>query len=144
MKRHHYETLCDKRKDQVKGFWLFLGLNALTLPIFWNADSDGWFVAMPWVINGIVLLAGLVLRPHIAVGYLVSLAGLIAVSLLYLASCWVACSAYDSGGGGDFSMTLALICPALVFPAWLIWAAVKSRRLIRQACQDGGDGELAV
>jgi hypothetical protein len=151
---YNYDSiaLCRKRKDQLLGFWSFILLNSIILgcsvltssevAYFWEEPTRAIFglpifagvyvfgSILPWIINGFVILFSLGNRPQFVVGYLASFAGLIVLSMLYVASCMVT---YGVTDGGSF---LVFLCPALVFPAWFILAGYQTRKLYRNACGD--------
>jgi hypothetical protein len=100
MKRKVYTTRREQMTDQIIGFLAFPLVNVplwiilLVIPV--RSDST-WLAilagALPWLVNGIVLILALLLRPWLAVGYLAfvgaALAVVTALSIMFVAACFV-------------------------------------------------------
>ncbi len=145
MKRKQYEYKCEKRRDQLAGFWIFTFLNvsifflisiieyrahALEAITLWPIEIVDSGIVLPWAINIIVLFVGLVLRPQFALGYLVALAGWVFISILYIPSCYVTCLVLGDGGSDTFVYCFFGGYMAL----WLGLAAWRSIILYKRDC----------
>jgi hypothetical protein len=156
MNRYQDRSACDKRTDQIIGFWSFPVLNLIILFLtpagrefilallvagaLAGGVTTSSLGALPWIANAVFVSWALLFRPQVAVGYLVSLAGLIAGSLLYTISCLATCimlQGIDPIGGGSELFLIAF--PTVFWGVWLILGVVGSVRLYRKACGDRSD-----
>jgi hypothetical protein len=146
MKRKIYETKCDKRKDQLAGFWIFTIVNVpilvfvavnelLSTITFQTISSSDWFTTavtiLPWVINLVIISVGLLLRPQFATGFLVALAMWAIASFLYVPSCMATCIVI----GGDYDSESFFYCfTGLYLLIWLGLGAWRSYKLYNRDC----------
>lgn len=99
MKRKVYTTRRERMTDQIIGFLAFPLLNVPLAIIVWmisqRIDSQLLMLvsALPWLVNGIVLVLAALLRPELAMGYVAFIAIAItastALSVLFVAACFV-------------------------------------------------------
>jgi hypothetical protein len=110
MKRKVYVTTRVRKADQIKGFWAFPFVNVPLWFIVQTLQSQVpipaaaigqiilvrtpvWIVALPWLVNGSVLILAFIFRPQFAVGYVAFIASaftvVIALSVLFVAACFV-------------------------------------------------------
>ena len=100
MKRKIYTTRREQMTDQILGFLAFPLVNVPLGIIFWviqiwiDSPSRAFLVgALPWLVNGVLLILALRLRPWIAVGYLAfigaALTVVTALSIMFVAACFV-------------------------------------------------------
>jgi hypothetical protein len=110
MKRKVYVTARERRADQIKGFLACPIANVLlwviwpviySLALTQGATTD-WSsfalvqalnLALPWLVNGCVLVLAFVFRPQFAIGYVafiaVAITAATALSCLFVAACFV-------------------------------------------------------
>ncbi len=110
MKRKIYVTARERKADQLKGFLVFPIVNIplwiIVQFIFSQMSTQGTtkdlssfalvrdlILALPWLVNGVVLVLALVFRPQFGVGYIAFIAIAItvstALSVLFVAACFV-------------------------------------------------------
>ncbi len=99
MKRKVYTTRRERMTDQVIGFLAFPLVNVPLWIIVWvisqMIDSQLMILVsvLPWLVNGIVLVLAVLLRPEFAIGYIafvgVALTVVTALSVLFVAACFV-------------------------------------------------------
>ena len=100
MKRKIYTTRREQMTDQIIGFLAFPLVNVPLGIIFWVipqwSDSQWLAVlvgALPWLVNGIVLILFLLLRPWVAVGYLAFIAAasilVTVLGVMFVVACFV-------------------------------------------------------
>jgi hypothetical protein len=105
MKHIDYATGRERRTDQILGFLAFPLLNVPLGIILWfipqttilsrmsNPTLLLLISALPWIVNGIVLVLAFLLRPDFAVGYIAFIGAAVAVvtalSVLFVAACFV-------------------------------------------------------
>ena len=95
MKGQRYDSYAAQKYDQRIGFVAFPIVNIIVWivgalisgqinPFDTSAGAYGMrslVVWLPWIVNGLIVLGALILRRHIAFGYLVSLAGFTTVGV---------------------------------------------------------------
>ena len=90
MKRKVYTTRRERMNDQIIGFWTCPLLNVVLWIISQRIDS----LALPWLVNGIVLTLAFLFRPGFGMGYIAFIAVAVTVvtasSVLFVAACFVA------------------------------------------------------
>ena len=99
MKRKVYATRRERMTDQIIGFLAFPLVNVPLGIIFWmisqriDSPLPTLVSALPWLVNGIVLVLAALLRPELAMGYVAFIAIAItastALSVLFVAACFV-------------------------------------------------------
>ena len=99
MKRKVYATRRERMTDQIIGFLAFPLVNVPLGIIFWSISQridsplPTLVSALPWLVNGIVLVLAALLRPELAMGYVAFIAIAItastALSVLFVAACFV-------------------------------------------------------
>lgn len=100
MKRKVYATKRERRTYQIIGFLAFPLLNIPLWIILWMISqiaSSSWLTillsAVPWFVNGIVIVLALLFHPEFGVGYVVFIGTAVAVvtalSVLFVAACFV-------------------------------------------------------
>jgi len=99
MKRKIYATRRERMTDQIIGFLAFPLVNVPLGIIFWSISQridsplPTLVSALPWLVNGIVLVLAALLRPELAMGYVAFIAIAItastALSVLFVAACFV-------------------------------------------------------
>ena len=100
MKRKIYTTRREQMIDQIIGFLAFPLVNVPLGIIFWLIPqwSEAQLLAvlvgaLPWLVNGIVLILFLLLRPWVAVGYLAFIAAasilVTVLGVMFVAACFV-------------------------------------------------------
>lgn len=100
MKYKEYQTVRERKIDQLIGLIAFPVLNILLLSIasyieteYGSQEIDELLLA-PWVVNGGFVILAFIFRPQIGVGYLASfcitIAGVITLGVLFLAACFTA------------------------------------------------------
>ena len=99
MKRKVYATRRERMTDQIIGFLAFPLVNVPLGIIFWmisqriDSQLPTLVSALPWLVNGIVLVLAALLRPELAMGYVAFIAIAItastALSVLFVAACFV-------------------------------------------------------
>jgi hypothetical protein len=101
MKRKVYATRRERQIDQIIGFLAFpivnvpLGIILRTITHTQRIDSSLQMLvsALPWLVNGIILVLAGLLRPEFAVGYIsfigAALAVVIALGFVVVAACFV-------------------------------------------------------
>ena len=99
MKRKVYATRRERMTDQIIGFLAFPLVNIPLGIIFWSISQridsplPTLVSALPWLVNGIVLVLAALLRPELAMGYVAFIAIAItastALSVLFVAACFV-------------------------------------------------------
>ena len=99
MKRKVYATRRERMTDQIIGFLAFPLVNVPFGIIFWSISQridsplPTLVSALPWLVNGIVLVLAALLRPELAMGYVAFIAIAItastALSVLFVAACFV-------------------------------------------------------
>jgi hypothetical protein len=89
MKRKVYATRREQMTDQIIGFWTFPLLNVVLWIISQRIDS----LALPWLVNGIVLAFAFLFHPEFGMGYITFIAVAVTVvtvlSVLFVAACFV-------------------------------------------------------
>jgi hypothetical protein len=89
MKRKVYMTRREQMTDQIIGFCTFPLLNVALWIISQRIDS----LALPWLVNGIVLAFAFLFRPEFGMGYIAFIAVAVTVvtvlSVLFVAACFV-------------------------------------------------------
>lgn len=89
MKRKEYITGRERMIDQITGFWAFPLVNIVVWIISQRIDS----LALPWLVNIIVLIFAYLFRPEFGTGYIafiaVALIMVTASSILFVAACFV-------------------------------------------------------
>jgi hypothetical protein len=100
MKRKVYTTQRERMIDRILGLFAFPLLNIPLGIMIWmipqRIDSPLLAIlilALPWVVNGIVLVLAFLLRPEFAIGYIVFIGAAVAlatgVGVVFLAACFV-------------------------------------------------------
>jgi predicted anti-sigma-YlaC factor YlaD len=99
MKRKDYATARERMAYQIIGFLTFplvnIPLGILLWSISQKIDSQlpTLVSALPWLVNGIVLVLAFLLRPEFGVGYIafigVAITVITALSVLFVAACFV-------------------------------------------------------
>ena len=106
MKRKVYASRRERMIDQIMGFVAFPLVNIPLGTILWRISSmdilsrtnDASLLlvlvsALPWIVNGIILVLAFLLRPEFAVGYIsfigAAVAVVIALSTVVVAACFV-------------------------------------------------------
>ena len=99
MKRKVYATRRERMTDQIIGFLAFPLVNIPLGIIFWSISQridsplPTLVSALPWLVNGSVVVLSLLLHPEFAIGYLtfigVAVAVVIALGVLVVAACFV-------------------------------------------------------
>ena len=100
MKRKVYTTRRERMIDQIIGFLAFplvnVPLGIVLLTISERIDSQllaALVSALPWLVNGIVLVLAVLLRPEFAIGYVTFIGAAVAVvtalSVVVVAACFV-------------------------------------------------------
>ena len=100
MKRKTYATRRERMTSQVIGFLAFPLVNVPLWIILWiisQIASSSWLTillsAVPWLVNGIVIVLALFFHPEFAVGYVACIAIAIGVAtalgVLFVAACFV-------------------------------------------------------
>ena len=100
MKRKVYTTRRERMTDQIVGFLAFPLVNVPLGFFLWiiSQIAYSWllsilFSALPWLVNGILILLALLWRPEIAIGYVTfmgaAVAMIILMSVLFVAACFV-------------------------------------------------------
>jgi hypothetical protein len=100
MKRKIYKTQRERMTDQIIGFLAFPIVNVPLWILRWVILL--WVytpllailvTALPWLVNGLVLVLAFLLRPQFAIGYLsfiaVGLTVVTALSVVFVAACFV-------------------------------------------------------
>jgi hypothetical protein len=88
-----------RKQDRVTGFVLFILVNIILLGIVSSTSPSRLPLGegLPWVVNGLLVLAMFIFRPEMSVGYLGSILWLILASVgfsvLFVASCVVSVAA---------------------------------------------------
>lgn len=135
MKRKEYATREERMRDRQLGALVFCAGNVLVFLAYTIAQDRlrilgpalaaaelaqyrRYLQLLPWVANGLIFLVSLLVRPEVAVGYLACfgtiLTGLIALAVLFFASCVVAAFT------GALIGPLAIIVFAILFIAGLV------------------------
>lgn len=89
-----------KRKEaQILGFWAFPLVNIPLGIILWNISQKidstlpTLVLAIPWLVNGIIIVLAFLLRPDFVVGYIAfigtAVALVTALSVVFVAACFV-------------------------------------------------------
>ena len=100
MKRKVYTTRRERRTDEIIGFlafplvnvplWIFLLLVAQMID---SQLLETLVSALPWLVNGSVVVLALLLRPEFAIGYIAFIAFAVtlvtALGILFVAACFV-------------------------------------------------------
>jgi hypothetical protein len=101
MKRKVYATRRERKIDQIIGFLAFPVVNVPLGIIIWTITHiqridpllQLLVSAVPWLVNGIILVLGALLRPELAVGYTSFIGAMVAVaialSVVVVAACFV-------------------------------------------------------
>jgi len=99
MKREDYTTRRGRMTYHIMGFLAFPLVNVPLGIILWNISQEidsqlpTWALALPWLVNGIVLALAFILRPDFAVGYIAFIGFAVtvvtALSVLFVAACFV-------------------------------------------------------
>ena len=100
MKRKVYITRRERMIDQILGFLAFPLVNVPLGIVLWliseRIDSQllaALVSALPWLVNGIVLVLAVLLRPEFAIGYVTFIGAAVAVvtalSVVVVAACFV-------------------------------------------------------
>jgi hypothetical protein len=100
MKRKVYTTRRERIIDEILGFLAFPLLNVPLGIVLWliseRIDSQllaALVSALPWLVNGIVFVLAVLLRPEFAMGYVafiaLTLTVVTALSVLFVAACFV-------------------------------------------------------
>ncbi len=110
MKRKVYATSRERKADQIKGFWAFpivnvplwiisqmmysqLPTRVATTDLSSFAPVRALISALPWLVNGIVLVLSFLFRPQFGVGYVafiaIAITAVTALSVLFVAACFV-------------------------------------------------------
>jgi len=99
MKRKDYVTARERMAYQIIGFWTFPLVNVPLGIILWmisqriDSQLPTLVLALPWLVNGIVLALAFLLRPEFGVGYIafigVAVTVVTALSVLFVAACFV-------------------------------------------------------
>ena len=107
MKRKEYVTRRERMVDQIIGFWAFPLVNVVVWIISQRIDS----LALPWLVNIIVLILAYLFRPEFGIGYItfiaVALIVVTASSALFVAACFV--SILSAAVLGDLAVLLFAI-----------------------------------
>lgn len=107
-----------KRKEaQIMGFWAFPLVNIPLGIILWSISQKidsplpTLVLALPWLVNGIVLALAFLLRPDFAVGYIAFIGAAVAVvtalSVVFVAACFV--SILSAAVIGDLAIGLFVV-----------------------------------
>ena len=107
-----------KRKEaQIMGFWTFPLVNIPLGIILWSISQKidsplpTLVLALPWIVNGIVLALAFLLRPDFAVGYISFIGAAVAVvtalSVVFVAACFV--SILSAAVIGDLAIGLFVV-----------------------------------
>ena len=110
MKRKVYATSHERKADQIKGFWAFpivnvplwiisqviysqLPMRAATMELSSFVPVRALISALPWLVNGVMLVLAFLFRPQFGVGYIafiaIAITVVIALSVLFVAACFV-------------------------------------------------------
>lgn len=99
MKRKVYATRRGRMRDQILGFLAFPLLNiplGIMLGALKQRIDPSWLMliaALPWLVNGSLLVLAFLLRPAFAIGYIAfigsAVAAVIALSVVVVAACFV-------------------------------------------------------
>jgi predicted anti-sigma-YlaC factor YlaD len=100
MKRKVYTTRRERMIDQIIGFLAFPLVNVPLGIVLWTISEriDSQLLAalvsaLPWLVNGIVLVLAVLLRPEFAIGYVTFIGAAVAVvtalSVVVVAACFV-------------------------------------------------------
>ena len=101
MKRKVYTTRRERMTDQILGLLAFPLVNVPLGIILWmisqRIDSHSQLptlvLALPWLVNGIVIVLAFLLRPEFAIGYIAFIGAAVAVatavSVVFVAACFV-------------------------------------------------------
>jgi hypothetical protein len=117
MKRKDYVTGRERMTYQIIGFLAFPLVNVPLGIILWmisqRIDSQllTLVLALPWLVNGIVLVLAFLLRPEFGVGYIafigVTITVVTALSVLFVAACFV--SILSAAVIGDLAIWLFVL-----------------------------------
>ena len=181
MKRKVYATPRERKTDQFMGFWAFPIVNVPLWLIYQmlysrlpaevaatGAASLGQVrilvTALPWLVNGIVLVLAFVFRPQLGVGYVTSAAialiVVIALGALFLAACFLSLgttaavswaitqvnglvgrptAANEWGASPELLMSLAIALFIALMLGGMYGLARLGRRLVRRWQSSGED-----
>lgn len=150
MKRKIYSTKRERVIDQFLGFLAFPLLNIPLGIILWiiphttilsrTSNPGLWLVlisALPWLINGIVIVLAFLLRPQLGVGYIAFIAvalTLVAVmSVVFVAACFVTFVAVLSfpGMGDQGAISLFILLMSAGIAAGLLGLGVVAYYIIK-------------
>ena len=120
MKREDYTTRRGRMTYHIMGFLAFPLVNVPLGIILWNISQEidsqlpTWALALPWLVNGIVLALAFILRPDFAVGYIAFIGFAVtvvtALSVLFVAACFV--SILSAAVIGDLAIGLFVVLMA--------------------------------
>ena len=146
MKRKVYATSRERKADQIKGFWAFPIVNVplwIVSQMIYSqlptrvAMTDlssfmlirGLVSALPWLVNGIVLVLAFLFRPGFGVGYVAFIAIAItvvtALSVLFVAACFM--SVVSTLVIGPLAIALFVV----LMSGGLYYLAIFAHRLFR-------------
>lgn len=91
MTRHVYQSVEEKKRDQIKGFVMAIVVN-IVIFVF-GAQQNIYVSLAPWIMNIVLLVATLKIRHQVGLGYLTAIACMIGVPLIvgvvFIASCFI-------------------------------------------------------
>ena len=151
MKRKVYTTRRERMIDQVLGFLAFPLVNIPLGIILWIIPQTSIFSrisnpelslvlisALPWLVNGIVIILAFLFRPQLGVGYIAFIAialTLVAVlSVAFVAACFVTLVIATSfrGMGEQGVISLIVFLTAAVIAAELVGLGVVAYLIIKK------------
>ncbi|HLF74925.1 MAG TPA: hypothetical protein VI524_11295 [Anaerolineales bacterium] len=131
MKGKDYTTARERMADQIMGFWAFPLVNVPLWFVLQRIDSQlpTLVSALPWVVNGIVLVLAFLFRPQFGVGYVafigIALTVVTGLSIVFVAACFVSLLSVAVIG------PLAIVLFVLLMAAGLFGLAVIASYLIK-------------
>ncbi len=145
MKRHVYLSVEEVKRDQITGFVLAVAVNIAIyfLPdwfttVVFGSPYNTYVLLLPWVANIVLLMATLLIRPQMGLGYLAAIGCAIgiplAVGAIFVVSCFVgaavvipfAGSSVSAGSTVGVIIMFVMVLVLGIFFVRILWGLFRS------------------